>query len=268
MAEKEILTSNLFEAGAMFKATDVVKDNNLPPGSLGFVSFVRGIDESFQNVAKICAIMIRKGKTGKPRIMNSTICTPVFYMDAKPFIKLMPEEGVRKCYIHVERHVPMNTDIMAFGPLEFLGYAVAMSKRIKHMSDQCHHKKWPEDKAHPVNALKRLPDIFNEDPEGYMEKFANEPYRCNFVEEARRMFSALVRMQLQLDLTRVDTEINAAEFLLYTNKGEFIPKDAEDKTNEYKFAEDDNMLKNTVDFYKGLRKNISTLYNKKKKSKS
>ena len=79
------------------------------------------------------------------------------------------------------------------------------------------------------------------------------------------MASSLVRMQIQLDITRADAEMNAAEFLLYTNKGEFIPKDAEDKTNEYKFTEDNEMLECTVKHYKSLRKSISDLYESKKK---
>ena len=268
MADKEILHSNLLEPGAMFKVTDEAKDSNIYPGSLGFISFVRGIDESYQDVAKVAVIIIRRGKTGKPRVMTATICVPVFFVDHKGFRKLLPESGSKKYFMHIERYRPIATDLMAWTPVEFLGYATAISRRIKHMSDQCRHKKWPEAKSHPINVMKRMPDYFEEDPEHYMNNFASEEFRDNFLQEARKMSSSLVRMQIHLDMTRVDTEINAAEFLLFTNKGEFIPDDAEDKANEYKFMDDNTILKNTVSFHKKLKSDIEKLYKDKRNKKS
>jgi len=265
LLEPGILTSNLLEPGAMLKVTDKTKDSAFPPGSLGFVSFIRGIDEDYQDLAKVSTIIIRKGKTGKPRILNGTMCVPVFYIDDKAFDKLLPNDSFRKGYVHVERELPVASNLMELPPLQFLGYAVALSKRIKHMSDQCRHKKWPEAKSHPINVLKRMPDYFEEEPDVYLEKYSGPDFRENFLLEARRMSSSLVRVGIQLDITRAETEINAAEFLLFTNKGEFIPKDAEDKTNEYEFTEDNAMLKRTIDYYKDLRDTIQTLYKNKRK---
>jgi len=200
--------------------------------------------------------------------MNATICTPIFYVDHEGFDKLLPEPGSRKYYMHIKRDLPLATDILKLSPLEFLGYSVAISKRIKHMSDQCQHRKWPETKSHPINVLKRMPDYFEEDPEALLEKYTTEDFRENFILEARRMISSLIRVQIQLDLDRADVEVNAAEFLLFANKGEFIPKDAEDKTNEYKFTDDDTMLKRTVKYHQELHKKIKMLFeNKKKKQK-
>ena len=265
LLEQGMLTSNLLEPGAMIIATDKVKDGSFPPGSLGFVSFVRGVDDSYQDLAKICVVQVRVGKTGKARIQNANLSVPVFYVDHKGFDKLLPGEGDRKGFVHVERHIPMTTDVMALDPLNFLGYAVAISKRIKHMSDQCRHKKWPEDKGHPINILKRMPDYFANDPDGSLEKFTEENFRVDFVEKARRMMSRLVRVHIELDMTRVEAEVNAAEFLLFTNKGEFIPKDAEDKTNEYEFTKNNKMLEQTVDYHKKLRDQIHALYKDKRK---
>ena len=267
MASKDdILTSNLLEAGAMFKVTDDIKDNTFSPGSLGFVSYVKGIDESYQNVAKMFTVMIRRGKSGKARLMDVTLCVPVFYVDHKGFKKLLPEEGNKKYFMHIEREAPLATDIMTYPGLEFLGYASAIAKRIKYMSDQCKHKKWPEAKSHPINILKRLPENFEGDPDAYLER-ANDPeFRTIFVDESRRMISSLIRVHLQMDITRAETEINAAEFLLFTNKGEFIPKDAEDKTNEYEFTKDNTILEQTVKFHKKLREDITKLYQNKKRN--
>jgi len=267
MADKEILTSKLLEPGAMFIVTDAVKDNAFPPGSLGFVSYINGIDDSYQDIARMNTVMIRKGKTGKARILKTVLHVPIFYVDHKGFNKLLPEDGVRKCYVHIERHMSTAMDLMDMPPLMFLGYAVALSRRIKHMSDQCKHRKWPEAKNHPVNVLRQMSGYFEEDPESLMEKYATEPFRLEFVNNARRMVSSLIRMQIQLDMSRASTEINAVEFLIFTNKGEFIPEDSKDKENEYKFTDDDAMLRRTLSFHKKLRSNIETLF-KNKKNKS
>jgi len=266
MPDKEILISKLLEPGAMFIATELVKDTTVPPGSLGFISYTMGMDESYQNVGKSSVVIIRKGKTGKPRLWPLTITSPVFWDDNENFPKLMPEEGTKKYYIDIERSKERARSVMDMSALSFIGYAFALSRRIKYLSDQCRHKKWPESNSHPINILKKLPDYFEEDPEGHMEKYGSPDFRNNFIEEARRMSSSLVRMHLQLDLNRVDAEINASEFLLYTNKGEFIPENAEDKTNKYKFTEDNALIERSIKYYKDLRKQISDLYNNKKKN--
>jgi len=268
MADKEILTSNLLEAGAKFIVTDAVKDKTLLPGSVGFISFTRGVDESYQNLSKTSVIIIRTGKGGKSRIMSATICNPVFFVDDKSFIKLMPESGTKKNYVHIERDLPMSFNVRNLPPLEFLGFAVAIARRIKHMSDQCKHKKWPEAKDHPINMMKRLPDYFEEDPESFLAKYSQPEFIEEFILEARRMVSSLIRVQIQLDMTRANVEANAAEFLLFANIGEFIPKDAEDKTNEYKFTDDFAMLTRTVKYHQELHRDIKKLYENKKKKKT
>jgi len=264
MADKDILISNLLAPGTKFKVTDTVKDNTILPGSSGFISFTRGVDESYQNICKTAAIITRTGKGGKPRIMSATLCTPVFYMEHGGFNKLMPESGSKKNYVHIERDMSPITDIRTLPPLEFIGYATAISRRIKQMSDQCRHKKWPEAKSNPINILKRMPDYFGEDPEHYLSKYSDSSFVEEFIDEARRMMSSLIRVQIQLDLVRANAEVNAAEFLLFANKGEFISKDTKDKTNEYQFTEDNDMLSRTIKFHKGLNANIKKLYDDKK----
>jgi len=250
----------------MFQVTNKFKDNTLSPGSLGFVSFIRGVDESYQDVAKVVSIIIRRGKTGKARLMYVDLYVPIFTVDHKGFRKLLPESGARRYFTYTERYSPIAGDIMKLNGLEFLGYATAMSKRIKYMSDQCKHRKWPEAKSNPINVLKRLPEHFEDNPvEVMLEKYANQSFRKGFVEEIRRLTSSLVRVHLQLEIIKAKTELNAAEFLLFTNRGEFISKDAEDKTNEYEFTKDNDMLERTIDFYSKVKDKIQKLYDGKKK---
>jgi len=264
MSNKKKLESKLLEPGAMFQVTDVIKDTVLPPGSRGFVTSIRGTDDSYQDVAKISAVVIRKGKGGKNRLMSMLIYVPIFFIDHKNFAKILPPENSKKAYVYARPAILSSTDIRQLESMEFIGWAVAMARRLRLMYDNSRHKKWPEQKSHPINVMRNLNDYFNDNPPEYREKYANVECRENFTEVARKMLSSMVRLQLQQDLHAVDVEINAAEFLLFTNKGEFIPKDAKDKTNEYKFTDDNAMLERTIKHYVNTRKYIKSLYDIKR----
>ena len=117
-----ILTSALLEPGAMFKVTDAIKDTVIPPGSLGFISLIRGTDDPYQNLAKVSVVLVRKGKGGKDRLLDYSIFVPVFYIDHKGFNKLLPAEGTRKGYVQIQRHTPMGVNISTMTELLFVGY--------------------------------------------------------------------------------------------------------------------------------------------------
>lgn len=261
----DFLKSNLLEPGAMFMVTEKGKDNTFSAGSTGFISAIRSLDEPYQNVAKISVIMTRRGKGGKMRLMPAVISTPVFYVDHKNFDKLLPQDGAKKYFLHIERAGSRERSVFAMDGIDFLGFAVAMARRMKHLSDQCRHKKWPSSKSNPLNILKRMPENFEGNPDAYLEKYTGDAFRANFVKEFRKMSTLLVRMHLQLDRTRAEIETNAAEFLLFTNTGEFIPSDAEDKKNEYVFTDDNKILEKTIAVHKHLKEGIEKLYNNKKK---
>lgn len=269
MNKDKILQSNLLEAGAKFVVTDRLKDNTFPPGTLGFICQVKGIDENYQNLAKVSTIIVRRGKGGKPRLDFSNVLIPVFMVEGESFAKILPGEDSRKYFFHIEREADPINDVRAVESLDFIGWAWAMAHRIKKMSDSCRHKRWPEDKADPIRRmLNNVGDRFNESSEKCLDEFGHIDFRLEFVDALRRMSSSMARIHLMFDTTKVDCEINAAEFLEFTNKGEFIPKDAEDKTNEYKFTDDDKLLERSVDYYREIREEIQKLYNEKKKSKS
>jgi hypothetical protein len=266
MSKGKILQSNLLEVGAKFVVTDKFKDNTYPPGTMGFICHIKGIDDNYQNVAKVNAVIIRRGKGGKPRLEFSNLLIPIFMVENENFDKILPC-GTRKYFVSVIREAESISDVRLTDPLDFLGWATSMAHRIKKMSDSCKHKKWPEDKANPVRRILNLTNHFNEDPEKFLEEYSYDGFRTEFVDTLRRMGSAMARIHLMLDLTKVDCEINAAEFLEFTNKGEFIPKDAENKTNEYKFTDDDKLLERSVDYYHEIKEEIQKLYNEKRNSK-
>lgn len=268
MDKDKILQSNLLEAGAKFVVTDRFKDNTFPPGTLGFICQIRGIDDNYQNLAKVSAMIVRRGKGGKPRLDLNNVSIPVFMVDNENFNKILPIEDSRKYFFHIEREANPISDVRLIDSLDFVGWAAAMAHRVKKMSDNCRHKKWPEDKANPVRRVMSMRDFFHEHPEKCLEEFGRMDFRLEFIDTLRRMSSSMARIHLMFDISKVDCEINAAEFLEFTNKGEFIPKDAEDKTNEYKFTDDNKLLERSVDYYHEIKEEIQKLYNEKKKSNS
>lgn len=269
MDKNKILQSNLLEAGAKFVVTDKFKDNTFPPGTLGFVCQIKGVDDNYQNLAKASVTIIRRGKGGKPRLDFNNVLLPIFMVDSENFNKIMPVEDSRKYFFHIERESNPINDVRSIDSLDFVGWASAMAQRVKKMSDSCKHKKWPEDKAHPVRRiLNNIGERFYENPEKCLSEFGLVDFRLEFVDALRKMSSSMARIHLMFDITKVECEINAAEFLEFTNKGEFIPKDAEDKTNEYKFTDDNKLLERSVDYYQEIKEEIQKLYNEKTNSKS
>ena len=263
---KEVLQSYLFEAGAKFIVLDQVKDGTFGPGSLGYISYIKSLDDNYQNLAKVVAVIIRRGKGGKDRLSVHTLYMPVFVFENENFDKLMPDSN-RKYYIHIEREGDPIMSVSDMNILDFLGWAAAITVRLKKMSESCKHRKWPEDKSNPLNRISRLHQHFEQDPEGHQEEYNNEDFRNHFVAECRKMNSAMARIHLQFDLKKVELELNAAEFLEYTNKGEFIPEDAKDKTNEYEFTDDSKLLTRSVKHYSSIKDEIQKLYDGKQKKK-
>lgn len=253
------LESGLFETGVKFTITNKFKDGTFTPGSMGFTSSVLGIDHDHQNVAEIQVIIIRKGKAGKHRLNQNILLVPIFLLDNKNFMKLLPV-GTKKYFVQMER-VESPIDTMEMAPIDFMGWSSAMALRLEKMSRDCHHRRWPNASSNPLNKILRANESFDEDPDYFMKELANEDSRSSFVHELRRMDSSMIRIHLLFNLRRADCELDASEFLEFVNKGEFIPKDAEDQTNEYKFMDDNKPLVNNIKHYSNKREEIMTLLN-------
>jgi hypothetical protein len=263
---KEVLQSCLLEAGTKFVISENLKDNTFGPGTTGFISYIEGLDDSYQNLARVTVSITRRGKNGKDRLNLHQVFMPIFYFENEAFAELMPK-GTRKFYIHPERESEPIESLMDVSDLDFVGWAVAMAVRLRRMNDSCRHKKWPEEKANPLNQIRRSLDHFDEDPPAYLEKLANPDFRTAFIDECRRKASAMIRMHLEFDINKLNAEVNGAEFLLFTNKGEFIPKDAEDKTNEYEFTKDNKLLERSVEYYTKVRDKVRKLAEKKSRKR-
>jgi hypothetical protein len=268
-----MLKNALFTSGTKFKVVDPSKDSTYGVGTQGFISFIEGLDSSFMNVAMSKVVIIRRGKGGKNRLDFTKMYTPVFPIDHEGFDKAMPTTtgGIRRPYLTVERDMAEVVNVMDIPAIDFLGWACSQARRVRFMSEQCRHFKWPSTKKHPLNAMIRTIDYFEEDPIAYIDQFTSAEYRTQFLNSLRPMLSTMIRVDLIHNKTYAEALATAAEFLQFTNAGGFLDKESKGKKdqpkNEYRFTEDDKMLGETLSHHnKELKQAEKLMLMKQKKS--
>lgn len=261
------MRNNLFATGHKFEVVDPTDDTTYTVGSQGFMSYIEKTDSSFMNVAQLRTIMIRRGKGGKDRLSSVRIYVPIFTIDSGPFDKAMPDKVARKHFLHIKSLQNYSGSVMSMPGIDFLAWALSYVKKIKNMAESCQHHNLSMEKTHPFSQINRLGDYFEQEPEAYLEKYASEEFRNEFLGALRPFLSAMVRVQLNKAVQRAEMLVTAAEFLDFTNSGEFIPKDAKEQKNEYRFTEDEKSLKENIRNYKDLLKRVNK-FSKEKSAKS
>ncbi|TET61130.1 MAG: hypothetical protein E3J47_05850 [Candidatus Stahlbacteria bacterium] len=259
----ELLQSGILDTGTKFTISDKIKNPSHIPGSVGFISSLGGLDDSYQNVVSMNTVLIRKGKTGKDRIEICRLKMPVFTFDSENFAKILPTIENRKSFVYIDKEENQHNNLMEVTSLDFLGWSVAMSHRLRLMASRCKHNKWPSSNKNPVNKILRLPDYFREDPGGHLNFYENLEVRESFIDEARVMYSSMVKIHLDMDESKAKCELNASEFLEFTNKGKFLEKKG--AKNEYKFTDDNGLIERTIKYYKVTEKEINKLHKAKTK---
>ncbi len=253
----EFLQSGILDSGTKFMISNKVKNPHYIPGSVGFVSHLGGLDDSYQNVISMTIVITRKGKSGKERLDLSRIKVPIFTFDSDNFAKIMPTIENRRDFVYIDKQETQYNNLMEVSSLDFLGWAAAVSKKLRIMSSMCKHSKWPSSNKNPVNRMFRLPEFFSEDPADKSELYGNAEFRSLFLNEARNMYSSMIKIHLELDEQKVKCEINASEFLEFTNKGKFLEK--KNAKNEYKLTDDNALLERTTKYYESIKKDINKL---------
>lgn len=170
--EMVILKSNILRPGEKFIITDKSTDGKFIPGSTGFVSFVKGVDQQFSNVVHFTVVLTKKGKTGKERIEMSDMSAPIFEpsIPGEEFILPGPD---RRYFIRME-HIKNNVDdIHKMPTYDFMGWALARIKFLQKLSSKVTHVKvWPQSQV--INTVLELPHMFSESPNKTKEYFSTK----------------------------------------------------------------------------------------------
>jgi hypothetical protein len=72
----------------------------------------------------------------------------------------------------------------------------------------------------------------------------------------------MVKIHLERSKIQANCELNASEFLEFTNKGKFLEK--KNAKNEYEFTDDNALLERTIEYYKTAKKDLDKLFTSKK----
>lgn len=190
----QFLNSQLFQHGTRFRVTERTEDTTITPGSTGFISFIRGYDQDFQNVAYFVAVLTRKGKTGKERLEKVDFSAPIFEIEGEGIAKFMPDEK-RKCYIHIEGYQD-ETSLVEMPAIDFLAWGLSVSAFIHKLNSKAKYvKPWPRENEHVLNKFLKMNEIFSnsDNPNGVKAAFAEKNLRQRFIRDIRLMESTLVK---------------------------------------------------------------------------
>lgn len=189
------IKSQLFHHGTKFTVTDRSEDGTYGPGTTGFVSYVKGFDQDFPNVAYLVVSIIRRGKGGKLRVENAEISTPIFDIENDVLKENMPDEK-RRYYVHIEPQ-PNPATLNDMLPVDFIGWAYAVSMFVNKLS-RCakHFKPWPNSSKHVLNRALNAGDMWQESETQAVEILSHLEFREDFTREVRIMESTLVKSSL------------------------------------------------------------------------
>lgn len=218
MAKKaKTLESQLLRPGTKFVVNGRTEDSTYGPGTTGFVSFVKGFDQDFPNVAYLVCSIIRRGKGGKPRVEKGEISTPIFDLQNKTLSENMPDEK-RRFYVHITKHAEIQ-QIHEMDTVEFLGWAFAMANFVYKLGSTAKHfKPWPSGKKNLLNLLLYAENMWNESAGDTVAKFESPEIRQDFGRRIRLMESTLVKPSLAYMAKLAGLEKSAAQQLSKLHK--------------------------------------------------
>jgi hypothetical protein len=126
----------------------------------------------------------------------------------------------------------------------------------KVLQSLCRYSKWPKGAREVVNRMNDVLSVYPQE-DGTMHSLCDglltTEARSAFAIQIHGIIASMAPSQVLYKLDRVKSELNAAEFLLYVNRGEFIKKDDKNQTNEYKFTSDEGVIKDTIEYYKSQK---------------
>jgi len=206
------LTSQVFATGTKIIVTDLSQDTTFGAGTTGFVSYVKGRDQDYDNVVYYRIVTTKRGKGGKERIELNDISTPIFEVENKNILELMPDEK-RRYYVHIQP-LPMPDDVLQFSDLDFLAFGFAYSRWIRKLNTRAKHvQAWPGDPHDIMNTFVRMDDYFAEDAEATKDQYGAEEIRETLMNRLRVLESTLVKCSLSYMKKVADIEVLGASLL-------------------------------------------------------
>jgi len=236
---KDILDCHLPKTGEKFIVNQDVKDTTFIPGTTAFMAYMNDPDPDYQDVARIRAVIIRRGKGGMNRVNVNNLSLPIFLDE-----RMLKHENYlpvgRKYYIHIDKEPLPDKNVLEMEDIDFLGWSCAKSLYMYYLTTHFAKKNapslWPTSNKNPVVIASRFTEYFENDAPVTLEKFAgNMAYRTEFIDEIRRLESASAKAGILYHKRVVSAILNSARFMVYTNDKYFqvTDKNEANKTVTY-----------------------------------
>jgi len=231
--DKEIIIfkSNILRPGEKFIITDKSTDGRFLPGSTGFISFVKGVDQQFANVVHFSVVMTKKGKSGKERIEMADMSTPIFEPSLPEGELTIP--GPDRRYFTRMEHIINNVDsVRKMTTYDFMGWALARTKFIHKLSSKATFLKVGLQPSAVFNNIVELPHTFSENPTATKEYYARNDIIDELVTVLNKTESKLAKCSVGYMHQTATLELNAIRGLFDFYMSRSAQKDALDILND------------------------------------
>jgi len=229
---KGVLKCCLPKTGEKFVVNQDVKDTTFTPGSTCFMSYMNDPDPDYQDVVRVRAVVIRRGKGGMDRINVNNFSVPVFTDE-----RMLKHDNYlpvgRKYYIHVNKETLPTAHVMEMGNIDFLGWSCAKALYMYYLSTNFAKKTapslWPSSNKSSVAIAARFTEYFENNPEVTIQNYAESlNFRTDFIAELRMLESAGAKAGILYHKRVVSAILNSAKFMAYTNDKYFQVTDKEE----------------------------------------
>jgi hypothetical protein len=189
----KIFRSQIFSVGTKFVVSENSLDGTFSPGTEGFISYVRGRDRDYPNVVFLKTVITKRGKSGKERLDQGEISTPIFDLDSKAMSEILPDKK-RKYFVHISPVESQCSSILEMSDIDYLAWANAYAMFLYQLNSRSQYISiWPEDSSDVVNKLLNIEEYYNEDPDFIKAEYGNDERRCSSLHKMRLMESNLVK---------------------------------------------------------------------------
>ena len=190
-------------------------DTTFGPGSVGFISHIRGGDTDFPNLIYVAASVIRRGKTGKERLEIAELCIPLFDSNDDALKTFWPAENEkRKSLIRIEPpHSETTVNVSSMSDIEFLGWSNSVAVFLeKLLTSSAKIKSISPENQNELSRLVGLPERFGYDPNETKTEYCSIKSRLAIVKTLRQIeptFSRCVAIyrkkvaSMQLDIANL-----------------------------------------------------------------
>lgn len=195
-------------------------DTTFGPGSVGFISHIRGGDTDFPNLIYVAASVIRRGKTGKERLEVAELCIPLFDSNDDTLKKFWPGENEkRKSLIRIEPpHSDTTVNISSMSDIEFLGWSNSVALFLeKLLSSSAKIKSILPEDQNELSRLVGLPERFGYDPNEARAEYCSTKSRLGIVKTLRHIEPTFSRCVAIYRKKVASMQLDIANFLINKN---------------------------------------------------